>query len=265
MLYASRVAPTARANMRVGARLRALHDLFSVVDEDHSGSLSPAEFAAGTRALIGALEPAEERFLFNAFDIKRNGTVNLAEFEYALFRGLQAGGAAGDAAGVRAVVADALGHKVAAFRARAPGADGASCEEDVDAGARAADAALAAGQARQLRGQGVAAAASRVLCSRSGLGSAVCIAILVAGIVLGVIMAPQFYFLAFGGYMFYLVYSCKTDTAGLVSNIVSGVGALSSAFETVYRANASFRWHIECYVRLTRATPRPPAAPAPRP
>jgi len=108
-MLASRVAPAARANLRVGARLRALHDLFSVCDSDHSGALSFPEFCGGLRALLGALDPAEERLLFAAFDIKRNGTVDLAEFEFALLRGLQAGGAAGDAAGVRAVVVDALG------------------------------------------------------------------------------------------------------------------------------------------------------------
>jgi len=248
-MFYSRVAPAARANLRISDRLRELHALFSAFDADHSGELSLREFGAGVRPLVGALEPDEERFLFAAFDFGRRGAVNLAEFDFALFGGLQAAGAAGDAAGVRAVVADAVARRLAEFRALAPGAHG-------NRGSRVDDNAVEvrqeAAQARQRRGQGAAAAAARVLCSASGVGSAAGLAAVAAGVALGLVSGARFFALAAAGYVLHACASCASADAGAVFNVVAGADALAAAFEGAFRANASYRWHIECYHYETR-------------
>jgi len=105
---------------------------------------------------------------------------------------------------------------------------------------------------RQLRGQGAAAAAARVLCSASGLGGVACLAAIAAGVALGLLVAPQCFFIVAVAYVLHIKVSCASDSAGLVGNVVTGAGALADSFEAAYRANATFRWRIECYHYETR-------------
>ena len=119
MFVTPQIAPSARANLRMSQRLSALHQLFAAVDADHSRQLSPQEFVAGVQPLVGTLDEFEQRYLFRAFDFSRSDSIDLAEFDYALFRDLQMQ-AGNDAANVRQVLTDMLQQKLTAFRALTP-------------------------------------------------------------------------------------------------------------------------------------------------
>ena len=250
MLVASRIAPGARANLRMSDRLRDLHVLFAATDADHGGKLSLAEFVAGVRPLVGPLSGAEEQFLFDAFDVTRDRKIDLAEFDFALFRDVQA---TGDAVDVRATLAAMLLRKLAAYRALAPGERG-------NIGSQVDDNVVDLFQKRvvaaQKRGRGFCAALALVLGSFSGVASVLCIGALVAGIALGVILNTKTYFVLAGvGYAVHFVVSfCCGHDYSLLSNPVAGADGLAAQFERVYRANASYRWHIECYHYEERVT-----------
>ena len=246
MFFASRIAPGARVNLHMSDRLRALHEVFFAGDADRSGSLSLAEFASGIRPLVGPLDGAEEQFLFDAFDFTRDRRIDLAEFDFALFRDVQS---TGDAVDVRRALADLLLRKLAAFRALAPGERG-------NRGSKVDDNAVDLQQKRvkqaQKRGQGLSAAVAQVLRSRTGLASALGLAALVAGVALGFVRGADFFKLAIAGYVAYLVASFMGHDFALLSNSVSGAEGLAAQFDPVYRANASYTWHIECYHYETR-------------
>ena len=252
MYFASRIAPAARANLRMSDRLRALHGVFFAGDADRSGHLSPAEFLAGIAPLVGPLDSTEQEFLFDAFDFSRDGRIDLAEFDYALFRDVQA---AGDAADVRGALAALLLRKLAAFRALAPGERGnRGSKVDINV----VDLQQRRVKAEQRRGQGLAAAAARVLSSKTGLVSLAGLAALVVGLVLNLLMRDRvgllYVYVAIAGYVVYAAASFSGHDFGLVSNAVSGAEGLAAQFDPVYRANAAYRWHISCYHYETRTT-----------
>jgi hypothetical protein len=243
MYFASRIAPGARANLHMSDRLRALHAVFFAGDTDHSGGLSLREFVGGIRPIVGTLTGAEEQFLFDAFDFTKNRQIDLAEFDFALFRDVQT---TGDSADVRKVISDVLLRKLAAFRALAPGEHGNS-------GSQVDDNVVDLQQKRvkevQKKGQGLVAALALVLSSKTGVLSALGIAAMVAGIVLGILRGDTtfFKFVLAPGYVLYLVASFMGHDFALLGNAVSGAEGLAAQFDPVYRANAKFRWHIECY------------------
>jgi hypothetical protein len=253
MFFASRIAPGARANLRMSDRLRRMHEVFFAGDADRSGLLSLREFVGGIRPLVGPLTGAEEQFLFDAFDFNRSRGIDLAEFDYALFRDVQA---TGDAADVRAVLADVVLRKLAAFRALAPGEHG-------NRGSQVDDNAVDLQQKRvkevQRKGQGFVAALALMLRSPTGFVSAIGLAAMVAGLVLGLLQrdATFFKFVLAPGYAVYVIASFLGRDFALLGNAVSGAEGLAAQFDPVYRANASYR---EC----PRPDPKPTLTPRPR-
>lgn len=222
-------------------RLESLHKLFYAGDIDRSGELSLDEFVNGIRPLVGQLDPAEERFLFSAFDFSNDGKVNLAEFDYALFRGLQKD--VGEATSVSKVLADLIHEKLAAFRSGAP-----------NGGEKNADALQAAVKERQAHGQGVSKGCATVFQSQASVASALGIVAVVGGIVAAVLLDNRGLFIVAGvGYIVHVVASfCSPDFQLISSRPTSGAAGLVAEFDAVYRANAAFRWHIECYHNETR-------------
>ena len=122
MFVAVRIAPAARANFAMSTRLQSLHRLFAAVDADHSGQLSTSEFFAVIEPLVGTLDDFERRYLFHAFDFTRDGSIDLAEFDYALFHDLQV---SEDDESVQKVLVDKMQQKLAVFRAMTPEQRGA--------------------------------------------------------------------------------------------------------------------------------------------
>ena len=120
MIAAPRISATARGNLGMSARLKALHALFATVDADHSGKVTPAEFVAIVQPLVGTLDDFETRYLFHAFDFSRDGSIEIAEFDYALFRDVQVHDLEHEIANVQTVLTDKLKEKLDAFRAMTP-------------------------------------------------------------------------------------------------------------------------------------------------
>lgn len=242
MLVASQIVPVARQNMRMSDRLRALHAVFFKGDTDASGSLCYDEFVGGIRPLVGTLDPSEERFLFSAFDFSRDGKVNLAEFDYTLFRDVQVGG---DAANVKKALADLILRKLAAFRALAPGEHGnlGSAVDD-----NIVDLQQSKVKAEQAKGVGIGAASTRVFTSFTGIISVFCIAAVIGGIVAAVLLGKKELFIIAGvGYAVHLIAGFASRDFSLLSNPIAGTEGLVAVFNNVYRANAAYTWHIECY------------------
>ena len=240
--FATRIAPGAHANLRMSDRLRALHGVFFASDADTSGKLALDEFVRGVVPLVGPLDGAEAQFLFDAFDVTRDRKIDLAEFDFAIFRDLQT---SGDLVDVRAALAALLLRKLAAYRALAPGERG-------NIGSKVDDNMVDLHQKRviaaQKRGRGLCAAVAQVLSSTTGVVSLLGLAALAAGIPLGLIMNEKMYFALAGvGYAVYFFASFMGHDFSLLSNPVAGADGLAAQFDRVYRANAAFRWHIECY------------------
>jgi hypothetical protein len=252
-VFLSRLAPAARANMRMSDRLQALHAVFAKGDADSNGQLTYGEFVAGIRPLVGTLDPSEEVFLFAAFDFTKDGKIDLAEFDYTLFRDVQVfGDSFGDAASVKRALADLILRKLAAFRALAPGEHGNQGKAGVDD--NIVEVQQTAVKREQARGQGAAVATAQVFGSVAGIVSSLSIAVFVGGIVAAIMTeTPAFFIVAGVAYAFHFGASvCCGHDFGLLSNAVSGAAGLVARFDPVYRANAAFRWHIECYHYETR-------------
>jgi hypothetical protein len=249
MFFASRIAPGARANLRMNDRLQQLHSIFFAGDTDRSGDLGLDEFVAGIRPIVGPLDGAEQQFLFDAFDFSRDRRINLAEFDYALWRDVQA---TGDAADVRAALAGLLQRKLEAFRALAPGERGNRGSKVDD---NVVDLRQKEVKFEQRRGQGLVAALGRVLGSKAGLLSVLGLVGIAAGIAVALVTRNnQAFFLALAGYATFLFASFMGHDFALLSNAVAGAAGLAARFEPAYRANAKFRWHIECYHNERRTT-----------
>ena len=156
MIAAPRISATARGNLGMSARLKALHALFATVDADHSGKVTPAEFVAIVQPLVGTLDDFEQRYLFHAFDFSRDGSIEIAEFDYALFRDVQVNDLEHEIANVQTVLADKLKEKLDAFRAMTPEQRGILfAPEGVMNTRNAAAQEQAAIQKQQASGQGI--------------------------------------------------------------------------------------------------------------
>jgi hypothetical protein len=239
MQGSSSIAPTALQNLRMSDRLEALHRLFYSGDVDRSGELSLEEFVNGIRPLVGSLDPAEERFLFSAFDFSNDGKINLFEFDYVLFRDLQE---SGEVTSVSKILADFILQKLATFRS------GASSD------GKHVDGLQAAVKERQARGQGAGKGCATVAQSQTSIASALGIVAVVGGIVAALLLESRGLFIVSGaGYIIHLVASfCSPDFQLISNRPTSGSAGLVAEFDAVYRANAAFRWHIECYHHETR-------------
>ena len=241
MMFSPRISPLALANLRMSDRLRALHDLFFTGEtrgerSNHSGkSLSSTEFFDGIRPLVGTLTPFEENFLFKEFDSTRDGSIDLFEFDFTLFHYLQQQ-AGGDAVlDVRRVVFEAVSQKLAAFRSGAVVVD------------HHQPIAIP-----QVRGVGVGVATTRVVCSKVGILSIVCIVGVIVGIVFGIFFDRTAFWCAGICYAIHACLSLQSTENELLKHVISGTGGLVSHFDAVYRANATYRWYVSCYHYETR-------------
>jgi Ca2+-binding EF-hand superfamily protein len=288
MIAAPRIAATARGNLGMSARLKALHAVFAAVDADHCGKVTPDEFMAAIQLLVGKLDDFEQRYLFHAFDFTRDGSIEIAEFDYALFRDVQVRQDSEHEAGnVQTVLTVKLKEKLDAFRAMTPEQRGKLfAPEGILNDRNAAAQQQAAIQKQQASGQGIvvdaissaecllphiipimhafflrihrfaagaSAGCAQVFESGAGILSVIGIIAVIVGIVVAIVTSDMALLAIAGvGYFIYLLASCGSTEAGLVQNSLQGTDALVEKLNTMYRANCAYSWSIECYHYETR-------------